>query len=183
MSLSAASGLAVSVNYATSNGTATGGQRTTRSDERDAELCGGGDEPDDHGADPQRHDLREERELQREPERGGECDDRDAQGVGTILDDGTGGGGTDDDTPSFTVSDITRNEGDGTASFTVTLTGDTALSSTINYATANDTASAGADYTATSGTLTFLAGTGVRTQTVTVPIINDSCTSRARASS
>ena len=102
--------------------------------------------------------------------------------MGTIQDDGTGGTATDDDRPSYTVSDITRNEGDGTATFTVTLTGDTALSSTINYATANNTASAGADYTATSGTLTFLAGTGVRTQTVTVPILNDSWMSRARPS-
>src|SRR5262249_30166801 len=47
-----------------------------------------------------------------------------------------------------------------------------ALASTVNYATATGTAG-GADFTAVSGTLTFPAGTGARTQTVTVPIIND----------
>lgn len=42
---------------------------------------------------------------------------------------------------------------------------------TVNYATADGTATAGSDYTATSGTLTFAPG--VTTQTVGVPIIGD----------
>src|SRR5204862_6718567 len=79
----------------------------------------------------------------------------DSQGVGTIKDDGTGGTATDDDRPVYTVSDITRNEADGTATFTVTLTGDTALTSTVSYATTDNTATAAEDYTATNGTLTF----------------------------
>ena len=41
----------------------------------------------------------------------------------------------------------------------------------MNYATANGTATAGSDYTATSGTLTF--NPGVTSQTISVPIIND----------
>ena len=42
---------------------------------------------------------------------------------------------------------------------------------TVQYATANVTATAGRDYTRVSGTLTFGAGTTVRT--VTVPIADD----------
>ena len=41
----------------------------------------------------------------------------------------------------------------------------------MTYASANVTATAGADYSATSGTLTFAAG--VVSQTITVPILND----------
>jgi len=42
---------------------------------------------------------------------------------------------------------------------------------TVNYATADGTATSGSDYTATSGTLTFAPG--VTTQTIDVPIIDD----------
>ena len=41
----------------------------------------------------------------------------------------------------------------------------------VNYATANGTATAGSDYTATSGTLTFAAGE--TTKTVSVPVLGD----------
>ncbi|MFO0845540.1 MAG: Calx-beta domain-containing protein [Gemmataceae bacterium] len=105
----------------------------------------------------------------------------DSQGVGTIFDDGTGGGGTDDDRPTYTVDDVTRNEAAGTITFTVTLTGDTNLPSSVNFATASGTATSGADFTATSGTLNFPAGTGARTQTVTVPITNDSIYEKSEA--
>lgn len=43
---------------------------------------------------------------------------------------------------------------------------------TINYTTADDTATAGSDYTATGGTLTFAAG--VTSQAITVPVVGDS---------
>lgn len=43
---------------------------------------------------------------------------------------------------------------------------------TVNYATSNGTATAGSDYTATSGTLTF--NPGQTSRTFTVPIIDDS---------
>jgi hypothetical protein len=42
---------------------------------------------------------------------------------------------------------------------------------TVNYATADGTATAGSDYTSTSGTLTF--NPGVTSQTINVPIIDD----------
>ncbi|HBL61393.1 MAG TPA: calcium-binding protein, partial [Cyanobacteria bacterium UBA8803] len=43
--------------------------------------------------------------------------------------------------------------------------------STVNFATANGTATAGSDYTAVSGTLTFAAGE--TSKTITVPIVGD----------
>ena len=95
----------------------------------------------------------------------------DAQGTGTIMDDGTGTGGTDNDRPSIVINDVTVNEAAGTATFTVTMSNAAAMPVTVDYATANGGALAGADYTATSGTLTFAAG--VISQTVTVGIIND----------
>ena len=49
--------------------------------------------------------------------------------------------------------------------------GSTALPVTVNYATGNGSATAGADFTAGSGTLTFAPG--VATQTITVPVVND----------
>ena len=42
---------------------------------------------------------------------------------------------------------------------------------TVNYATANGTATAGADYTATSGTLSFADGQASRT--ISVPVLED----------
>ncbi len=64
----------------------------------------------------------------------------DGTGIGTIKDDGTGPGGTDDDRPSFSVDDVTVNEAAGTLTFTVTKTGATALASSVDYATADGTA-------------------------------------------
>src|SRR5205807_9630809 len=63
------------------------------------------------------------------------------------------------------------NEAAGTATFTVTLSAASGQAVSVNYATSNGTATAGADYTAVSGTLNF--ATGVTTQTITVPILND----------
>ncbi len=105
-----------------------------------------------------------------------------------IYDDGTGQyfpdnttGATDptavldDDRPSFSVNDVSVNESAGTMTFTVTKTGTTALSSTVNYTIGDVTTTGAADYSAgtsaLSGTLTFAAG--VTTQTVTINIVND----------
>ncbi|NOX95421.1 MAG: hypothetical protein GXP04_10125 [Alphaproteobacteria bacterium] len=78
----------------------------------------------------------------------------------------TGTINNDDTAPAFSVNNVSVSEG-GTLSFTVTKTGSTALSHNINYATANGTAIAGSDYTAKSGTLTFTSSQTSKTVTVT----------------
>ena len=87
----------------------------------------------------------------------------DDQGIGII---------NDNDNASLAIDDVTVNEGDGTATFTVTLTGDVQGGVSVDFATANDTAEAGSDYTANSGTLNF-TGNDAETQTVTVTIADD----------
>src|SRR5262249_7136939 len=57
------------------------------------------------------------------------------------------------------------------ATLTVTLSAASTLPVTVNYATANGTATAGSDYEARSGTLTIPAGQ--TTGTITVPVIGD----------
>jgi len=80
----------------------------------------------------------------------------------------------------LSVDDVTVSEADGNATVTVTLQGPTVAPVTVDYATADGTATAGvacqaADYTASSNTLTFAAtGNTVTpsTQTFTIPIID-----------
>jgi len=86
----------------------------------------------------------------------------DTQGIGTIADN--------DAAPSFSINDVSVAEG-GVLSFTVTKTGSTSQSFSVNYATADGTATAGSDYTAASGTLTFAAGD--TTKTISVTTTND----------
>lgn len=90
----------------------------------------------------------------------------DGVATGTIVDD--------DGLGSLTIADKTVNEGDnGTtiAEFTVTLSPAAASTVTVNYATANGTASAGSDYGAASGQLTFAPGQ--TSQTVQVAVNGD----------
>jgi hypothetical protein len=85
--------------------------------------------------------------------------------VGTIV---------NDDAAGLSVNDVSVKEGQsGTTplTFTVTLSPTSAGVVTVDYATVNGTAVAGSDYTGTSGTLTFPAGTAA--QTVTVPVLGD----------
>ena len=65
----------------------------------------------------------------------------------------------------------TVDETDGTAVLTVTLSLASSGTVTVDYATSDITADAGMDYTATSGTLTFMPGE--TSKTITVPILND----------
>ena len=72
----------------------------------------------------------------------------------------------------LTVSDTTASEDeDSTLVFTVTLDKAADQAITVDYATADGTATAGKDYTAMNGTLTF--NSGETTKTVHVSIIND----------
>ena len=72
-----------------------------------------------------------------------------ATGVGRILDD--------DGEPTLAVAGADGAEGE-IVRFRVTLAGATGQAVTVDYATAEGTASAGADYEAVSGTLTFAPG-------------------------
>jgi hypothetical protein len=77
----------------------------------------------------------------------------------------------DDPKPSISAADaavVEGNSGSTMAVVTVTLTGATALPATVNYATADGTATAGTDYIAASGTLTFQPGETVKTVPVTI---------------
>lgn len=79
-------------------------------------------------------------------------------------------------TPTLTLAptgpSITEgNTGSQSLTFTVSLSAVASSTVTVQYATANGTATAGSDYTATSGTLTFAAGT--TSQTITVPVLGD----------
>ena len=63
-------------------------------------------------------------------------------------------------------------EGTGTVTFNVMLSAAVPGGFTIQFATANGTATAGTDYTATTGTLTF-TGTANEVRTISVPVAND----------
>jgi hypothetical protein len=83
---------------------------------------------------------------------------------------------TNDDTSSVTIADVTLAEGNaGTTTFTFTATLGNAVQGgfTVNYATADGTATtADNDYNAASGTLTFV-GTAGETQTFNVLVNGD----------
>ena len=76
--------------------------------------------------------------------------------------------------PSLSVNTVSGNEGNSDTTpfiFTVTLSAASASTVTVNFATADGSATAGSDYTALAGTLTFAPG--VTTQTITVNVIGD----------
>ncbi|MFM6807547.1 MAG: beta strand repeat-containing protein, partial [Dolichospermum sp.] len=82
-----------------------------------------------------------------------------------------------DDLPTINLSPSSQTVVEGlttpqNASYTVTLSQASNQTVSVNYATANGTATAGSDYTATIGTLTFAPG--VTTQVLNIPILNDS---------
>ena len=74
--------------------------------------------------------------------------------------------------PTLNVLDTAVNEADGSVGFLVTLDPAATGIVTVQYTTVDATAVAPADYTATSGTLTFAPG-DTRKQTALVPIVND----------
>ncbi|WP_284618950.1 Calx-beta domain-containing protein [Aquabacterium humicola] len=82
-----------------------------------------------------------------------------------VDNDGTSG------TPQIAVSDRVVDEASGTAQFFVTLNRPSTGTVSVQYTTADDTATAGSDYTAASGSLSFAAGETVKT--VTVNLLND----------
>ena len=165
VSLSTASSQTVTVQYATANGTATAGSDYTAGS-RHADLRPRPDDHDHHRPGPRRHRRRAERDLRRQPHlRPTNATIGDSQGIGTII---------NDDGPVLSIGNATVTEGNtGTANavFTVSLSTASSQTVTVRYATANGTATAGSDYTAVSGTLTFAPGQ--LTRTIAVPVLGD----------
>ena len=75
---------------------------------------------------------------------------------------------TTETTPTVSVAGGSGTEGDEAISFSVTLDEAASGAVTVDYATSNGTATAGSDYTATSGTLSFSAGETRKTLAVTI---------------
>lgn len=86
-------------------------------------------------------------------------------GVGTIVE------GAAPPPPSFAIGNAAAVTEGQPLLFTVTKTGSTSSTFTVAYATASGTATSGSDFTAATGTLSF--GSSVATQTVSVPTTND----------
>ncbi len=70
--------------------------------------------------------------------------------------------------PALSIGDVTVAEDAGKATFTVTLDVVSGEAVTVDYATSDDTAEAGSDYTAASGTVSIAAGAASATFDVTV---------------
>ena len=82
------------------------------------------------------------------------------EATGTITDN--------DDTPSLSIEDVSLQEENANMTFTVTLSAASGKTVTVNYATSDGTASEPADYGETSEPLTFDPGETEKTFTVTI---------------
>jgi uncharacterized delta-60 repeat protein len=82
--------------------------------------------------------------------------------------------GDDDAPPHIVLTPVAQTvaENGGTVAFEATLVGETAATVSVSYATANGSATAGADYAAAAGVLTWAPGDPV-TQTIVVPLLDD----------
>ena len=90
----------------------------------------------------------------------------------------------DDVQPTISISDATVNEGNsGTTSavFNVTLSSASTQTISINYATANGTASSTSDYVAASGTVTFAPGQTSRP--ISIQAVGDTVLKQMKTSS
>jgi hypothetical protein len=164
VTLSNASGQTITVDYATANGTATTG-------DTDYDAASG-TVTFDPGDTAKTVDVTVNGDTKREPDESFTLDLSspsnatlaDDQGVGTIT--------NDDPIPDASIADASVSEGDTgtkTLSFDVTLSHATDDTVTVDWTTANGTATAGDnDYEAASGTVTFDPGETATTVDVTV---------------
>ncbi|MBH8572965.1 DUF4347 domain-containing protein [Nostocaceae cyanobacterium CENA369] len=77
----------------------------------------------------------------------------------------------DDSAPTISIVDKSGKEDSGNLVFTVQLSNASSNAIAVDYNTSNNTAIAGVDYTAVTGSLTF--NPGVTSQTISIPILND----------
>jgi hypothetical protein len=85
----------------------------------------------------------------------------DGLGIATIV----------DNEPRIRINNVSKSEGNGkttTFTFTVSLSAAYDQAVTVNYRTANGTATAGSDYQAKSGSVTFAPGETIKTITIVV---------------
>ncbi len=107
---------------------------------------------------------------------GNSCEAVDQRGQARPIDGGTNGiadcdrGAVELIPVTISVNDVAVTEG-GTATFTVSTSASAQIQFTVNYAVTGLSATAGSDFTATSGQLTFPIGT--TTQTVPVTTLTD----------
>lgn len=78
----------------------------------------------------------------------------------------------DDDPPIIDIRSVTASEAAGTAVITATMSGVSANNISVSYATADNSATAGLDYTSAAGSLTWPAGTEGG-QSFTVTLLDD----------
>jgi N,N-dimethylformamidase beta subunit-like, C-terminal/Domain of unknown function (DUF4082)/Bacterial Ig-like domain/Calx-beta domain/Bacterial Ig domain/Purple acid Phosphatase, N-terminal domain len=166
VTLSAVSGRATSVNYATSNGTATVGSGDY--------VAASGTLSFPAGTTSQQVSVTVNSDLLNENNEtfnlnlsgATSATIADNRGIATIV--------NDDLPPAVSIADVSVMEGNtGTknVTFTVALSAASGKTITVNYATANGDALAGSDYVAKTGTVTF--NPGQTTRTFTVAIVND----------
>lgn len=162
VTLSAASGEVVTVDYATANGTAAAGSDYAA---RSGTLTFAPGETSKTVSVSVYGDRR------------GEADETFAVNLtgptGATISDGHGVGAIRDDEPRMSVGDVTKAEGrkgrTTLFTFTVTLSAAYDQAVTVSFRTANGTAStAGGDYVAKTGTLTFAPGETTKTITIVV---------------
>ena len=104
----------------------------------------------------------------------------DPEGTGTIrdddaddddADDGADGPSSPSGLPALVIDDVTVAEDGGSAPFTVSLSRQSSAAVTVHFGTSDWTATAGSDYTAASGRLTFAPGE--TRKTIAVPVLAD----------
>ena len=167
VTLSATSGDAVTVAYATSDGTATMGEDYTATNGTltipAGEVSATVEVPvlDDD-------DVEESETFTLTLSDAEHATIDDGEGQATIADDDE----PPPELPTLSVDDPEVTEGeDATAAFTVTLSATSGDAVTVAYATSDGTATMGEDYASTSGTLTIAAGEV--SATVEVPVLDD----------
>ncbi|MEO8033044.1 MAG: Calx-beta domain-containing protein [Acidobacteriota bacterium] len=158
---------AVTVNYATSNGTATSGADYTASS--GTLTWAAGDSTSKTFTVPILDDTivegNETFNITLSAPTGGATLGSQSSAVVTIVDIEPG-------VLQFANASYSVAEDGGSVTVTVTRTNGSTGAVTVNYATSTGTATSGADFTATSGTITFAAGDATP-KTIVIPITND----------